>query len=232
MKEFSEDVKLKCLLWSGRHCGVCGKACGLDIEVAHIDQTGENNQDNAIPVCFKCHADMGRYFDEHPRGSKYKFKELKMLRDQIYDKYTNDLVPTILARFLPVSGQKGINLPKVGFSITPIGRFIPVKARITVRAFLGGKDLGLIYSKKPYYSGKIIWNLNPGLTFNGNFDLPNDCAEKKEEKLQLELRITVIDPYEREHEQLPVCFSYNRTGEYWFLEPTSFEELESNSKKN
>jgi len=121
-------------------------------------------------------------------------------------------------------------LPSVGFSITPVGRFIPVKARIAARVFLCGNDLGQIDdSEKPYYSGKIVWNLNPGITFNGNFRLPTECAEKKE-NLQLELGIAVIDPYEREHELLPICYTYNRTGEYWFMEPTSFDELKRHRK--
>jgi hypothetical protein len=224
-KDFAEDIKLKCLLWSDRHCCICEKACGLDIQVAHIDANGGSIQDNAIPLCYKCHADVGRYVDKHPLGTKYRIAELKKRRDQIYERYTSHLVPGILAVFHPVSGEKSYKLPQVGFSITPVGRFIPVKARITVRAFLCGNDLGVINdAEKPYYSGKIIWNLNPGLTFGGNFSLPKECAEKNE-NLQLELSVTVIDPYEREHELLPVCFTYVRTGEYWFLEPTSFNEL-------
>ena len=230
-KDFSQEIKLKCLLWSDRHCCVCDKACRLDIQVAHIDSNGANIQDNAIPVCFKCHADLGRYVDKHPLGTKYGIAELKKRRDQIYERYTSNLVPGILAVFHPVFGEKSNQLPDVGFTITPVGRFIPVKARITVRAFLGGNDLGVIdeFSEKPYYSGKIIWNLNPGLTFRGHFYLPTDCVEKKE-SLQLELKVTVIDPYEREHELLPVCFTYDRTGEYWFLEPTPFNELKRHRK--
>jgi hypothetical protein len=230
-KDFSEKIKLKCLLWSDRHCCVCGKACGLDIQVAHIDKDGGNIQDNAIPVCYKCHADLGRYVDKHPLGTKYRIAELKKCRNQIYERNTSYLVPGILPVIHPVSGEKGYHLPDVGFSITPVGRFIPVKARITVRVFLGGNDLGVIdeFSEKPYYSGKIIWNLNPGLTFGGHFSLPRECVEK-EGSLQLELRVTVIDPYEREHELLPICFTYVRTGKFWFLEPTSFNELKRHRK--
>jgi hypothetical protein len=229
-KDFSEDIKLRCLLWSDRHCCVCDKPCGLDIEVAHIDEKGESSQDNAIPVCYKCHADIGRYVDKHPRGNKYRMEELKKRRDQIYERYTSNLVPGILAVVHPAYGEKNFQLPLVGFSITPVGRFIPIKARIAARVFLCGNDLGEIDdSEKPYYSGKIVWNLNPGLTFNGNFCLPKECGERKE-NLQLELRITVIDPYEREHELLPVCYTYDREREFWFLEPTSFNELKRHRK--
>ena len=34
--DFSDDVKLKCLLWSDRHCCLCGKQCGINIEIHHI----------------------------------------------------------------------------------------------------------------------------------------------------------------------------------------------------
>lgn len=225
--DFGKDVKLKCLLWSDRHCCVCGKRCGLDIEVAHIDEKrkeGKSSQDNAIPVCYKCHADMGRYAKWHPRGNKYRFEELKKRRNQIYEGYTSSLIPGILAVVHPAHGEKSFQLPSVGFSITPVGLFTPINARIAVRVFLGGSDLGEIESRKPYYNGKIVWNLNPGLTFNGNFRLPDKCAEGKEDLL-LELKITVIDPYERKHELLPVCYTYNRINGFWFLEPTSFKEL-------
>ncbi len=233
--DFSEDVKLKCLLWSDRHCCVCEASCGLDIEVAHIDTKAENIQDNAIPVCYKHHADLGRYIDSHPRGNKYRIQEIKKRRDQIYERYTSHLVPGLLPVIHPTSAEKGIHLPKVVFTVTPVGRFIPVKARIIVKTFLGGKNLGEIGSKKPYYDGGIIWHLNPGLTFVGNFNIPKACA-KSQEDLQIELDITIIDPYEREHNLLPVCFTYNRKGDpndgYWFLEPTSFAELKRYVEKS
>ena len=34
--DFSENDKIKCLLWCNRHCCLCGKACGTNIEIAHI----------------------------------------------------------------------------------------------------------------------------------------------------------------------------------------------------
>jgi hypothetical protein len=101
---------------------------------------------------------------------------------------------------------------------------------VIVKVFLGGEDLGKISDSKPYYGGKIIWNLNPEITINGNFSIPQKCADSKKE-LQLELRTTVIDPYERKHELLPICFSYVRPdsttneGDYWYLEPTEFSQL-------
>lgn len=48
---------------------------------------------------------------------------------------------------------------------------------------------------------------------------------KSNEKLRIEVKVTIIDIYEREHELLPVCFTYVRKDNYWYLEPTSFSEL-------
>jgi hypothetical protein len=225
-KDFSENIKLRCLLWSDRHCCVCGKACGLDIEVAHIDPKGPITIENAIPACYNCHAALGRYFKGHPRGNKYRFEELRKRRNQIYERYTRHLVPEILPNMHPRINEIGqIHLPTVGFSITPLGHFIPARAKIIVRVFLGGRDLGVIPNpEKPYYCGGIRWSVNPGYTFGGNFSVPQKCVDSKE-NLILELRVTVIDPYDREHDLLPVCFTYVRQKGYWFMEPTAFSEL-------
>jgi len=225
-KEFTEDIKLKCLLWSARHCGICGKPCGLDIEIAHIDQNGDDSQDNATPACYYCHANMGRYYSKHGRGNKYRFKEIKKSRDQIYEKYTSELIPSLLTVVHPNTPQPNSILPKVAVLVKPVGRFIPVKARITATTYIDGKktERKIPPGEKPYYNGNITWNLNPGLTFLGNFTLPIKNIDSFTH-LQVELKITIIEPYEREHELLPVCHTYNRTKNSWFLEPTSFDEL-------
>jgi len=87
-KKFSEETKSKCLLWSDRHCCVCDTPCGLDIEIAHIDPKGGEDTENAIPVCYKDHAQIGRYiYDEkHPRATNTGLKnsrnvEIKSMRN-------------------------------------------------------------------------------------------------------------------------------------------------------
>lgn len=227
-KDFSEDTKRKVLLWSDRHCCVCGKACGIDIEVAHIEAKGDPNIDNAIPVCYDCHANLGRYVDNHPRGNKYKIDELKQRREQIYERYTSKLIPALLIRM----NQTGFKLPRVGCSVAPVGRFIPVRAKVTVTVFLGEANLGIVNGGVPYYGGNLVWNLNPGVAIYGNFTLPGKCIDSKE-SLKLQFDVTCIDPYEREHKLLPECFTYirgkgigeNEVGGYWFIEPASFNEL-------
>lgn len=165
-----------------------------------------------------------------------RYAELKKRREQIYEKYTRDFVPGILPIIHPRQGEKGIELPRVGFSIVLTERFIPITAKIGVEVFLGGKSLGEIEDKKkPYYSRGISWSLNPGLVFHGNFSLPTECVQKKDKDLVLEINITAIDPYDREHKLLPVCFTYarkeKREDEYWYMEPTSFAELTRHSNE-
>jgi hypothetical protein len=36
--------------------------------------------------------ELGRYNDKHPLGNKYRIKELKKIRDQAYEDYTQHLV--------------------------------------------------------------------------------------------------------------------------------------------
>lgn len=40
------------------------------------DKGGDDSFENAIALCFDCHADAGHYFDGHPKGSKFSPEEL------------------------------------------------------------------------------------------------------------------------------------------------------------
>jgi hypothetical protein len=217
---FSEDVKLKCLLWSDRHCCLCEKTCGTDIEIAHIDpkEKGGDNIDNAIPLCYKCHAEIGRYNREHPKGNKYRPKELKARREQIYERHTRHLVPPIHFEVTQRigMGQERRNFPDVGFNITHLGDSHPVKARVEARVKLGDKDLGMLGG---HYGGQKLWNLNPRHTFFGHKHIPEEAA-KSDERLEIDVTITIIDEYGREHRLLPMGYVYVRDGNYWFGEPS------------
>lgn len=228
--EFSEAIKAKSLLWSYRHCCLCEKHCGTNIEVAHIEK-GKNDLDNAIPLCYDCHSEIGKYNEKHPLGNKYRPKELKTRRDQIYEKYTRHLVPPIhfeITQVVQNDPRFQRKPPNVGFNLSHLGNSNPVKAKVEARIFLGSKSLGLASSR--YYNGEITWNLNPRTQFFGNFDIPHECMES-DERLTIEVRVVIIDIYEREHELFPVCFTYIRKDNHWFLEPTSYSELSSKSPK-
>jgi hypothetical protein len=57
----------------------------VKIETDHIKQKANDGTDdieNAIPVCFDCHAEIHSYNDQHPRGRKYTTKELRQHKKQ------------------------------------------------------------------------------------------------------------------------------------------------------
>ncbi|MBM4273323.1 MAG: HNH endonuclease [Deltaproteobacteria bacterium] len=219
--EFSEEDKIKCLLWCNRHCCLCGKACGTNIEIAHIIQKGKegstSNIDNAIPLCFDCHSEIGKYNAEHPKGNKYRPKELKARREQIYEEYTRHLVPPINYTIT----QEQFNnpkrtLPNIGFNIHHLGDALPVKALVNIAIFLDGKYIG-----KPeagLYAGEHLWNLNPRFAIFGHFYAPKVVVNGTG-KLEVKVEITVIDQYEREHRLLPIGYVYIREDNSWYLEP-------------
>lgn len=84
---FNLDVKEKAYVASARRCCVCKKFKGRNIEVHHIIQKadgGEDTYENAIPLCFDCHAEAGHYNPRHPKGAKYSLSELRAHRDYWY----------------------------------------------------------------------------------------------------------------------------------------------------
>jgi len=55
------------------------------METDHIVPAGEGGSDsidNAIPVCFECHAEIHSYNDKHPRGRKFLADELYAHKEQ------------------------------------------------------------------------------------------------------------------------------------------------------
>ena len=86
------DIKTEALLKCKRHCCICEQFKGNNIEVHHIvhkNEGGKDEFDNAIPLCFDCHALIGSYNPNHPKGNKYTIKELKRIRDDFYIKVQN-----------------------------------------------------------------------------------------------------------------------------------------------
>ena len=80
-------VKENLLVQCGRYCCVCHKYCGTKIEIDHIipeSDGGPSTEDNGIPVCFDCHADIKHYNDKHPRGTKFRADELRRHRERLF----------------------------------------------------------------------------------------------------------------------------------------------------
>jgi hypothetical protein len=210
--DFAEGDKLKALLWCDRHCCLCGKAAGVGIEVAHLDPK-RSDAENAIPLCFDCHAAVGHYNREHPKGRKYSILELQTRRDQIYEQYTRRLVPPVTY----VIQQGPRQLPDVGFHISNVGATYAVKARVVVTIAQGTQLFG--NPKSGHYDGTFLWNLNPGSGVNGHFNLPKGIALSDRAPIRARVDVNLIDIYERDHSLLPVGFVLN-AGAEWYFEPS------------
>jgi len=221
-KEFPPDIKLKCLLWSDRHCCLCDKNCDTDIEIAHVDENDNIEIDNAIPVCYDCHAKIGKYNPEHPLGNKYKEVELKTRREQIYEKHTKHLIPPINIELINIYPSNNPNAMKIITRITHNSDQNPVQLILKMKLFSGREEKGLV--KSAYYNGTIIWNLNPRFTITGNFEIDKALIDS-DEMLRIETKSTIIDVYERAHPQLPFSFAYVKQGNYWYYEPASMKEI-------
>lgn len=85
MAKFKGPEFEKLLAACHRCCCICHRYCGVKIEIDHIIPQAENGPDtyeNAIPVCFECHAEIHSYNLNHPRGRKFQPEELRAHRDQ------------------------------------------------------------------------------------------------------------------------------------------------------
>jgi len=94
---FSKRIKNDALVAAGRRCCLCTRFKGVCLEVHHIEPEstgGGNDFDNAIPLCFDCHADVGHYSPEHPRGNRYSAVELRGHRDRLYDQIESGRLPS------------------------------------------------------------------------------------------------------------------------------------------
>ncbi len=88
MGAFPRDQVDKLLVDCHRRCCICHRFCGVKIETDHIVQAadgGSDTIDNAIPVCFECHAEIHSYNEKHPRGRKFRPEELRGHKEQWLD---------------------------------------------------------------------------------------------------------------------------------------------------
>lgn len=82
---FRKDQVADLLVRCHRRCCICHRFCGVKMEIDHIvpkADSGLDSIDNAIPVCFECHAETHSYNERHPRGRKFTPEELRGHRDQ------------------------------------------------------------------------------------------------------------------------------------------------------
>lgn len=84
---FPRDEVSKLLAECHRRCCICHRFCGVKMETDHInpkakDDGGSDSIENAIPVCFECHAEIHSYNPKHPRGRKFTPEELRHHKKQ------------------------------------------------------------------------------------------------------------------------------------------------------
>jgi len=85
---FSISVREEALVKSKRRCCVCRKFTGRNVNVHHTvpEADGEPNVlENAIALCFTCHAEAGHYNLRHPLDTKYSPEELRRHRDEWWE---------------------------------------------------------------------------------------------------------------------------------------------------
>jgi hypothetical protein len=83
--EFPSEVVVKLLVACHRRCCICHRFCGIKMEIDHIvlaADGGPGDEENAVPVCFDCHAEIHSYNPRHPKGRKFTPDELRGHRDQ------------------------------------------------------------------------------------------------------------------------------------------------------
>lgn len=94
-KKTKEDARVK----PKRCCCICYEFHGRNVEVHHIVPQAKGGTDelgNAIVLCFRCHAEVGHWNQDHPVGSKYSPSELRRHRDEWWrycESYDPDLRP-------------------------------------------------------------------------------------------------------------------------------------------
>jgi len=85
---FDQTIKEEALVRSKRHCCLCHKFGGRNVNVHHIIPEaagGPNTLNNAIVLCLTCHADVGHYNPQHPLGLKFRPDEIKRHRDMWWE---------------------------------------------------------------------------------------------------------------------------------------------------
>ena len=93
---FPPSVKTAVLTRCQRICTLCHRRVGVRMEAHHIVAAadgGADTEDNAIGLCFDCHAEVGHYNPRHPKGNRYSPAELRARRDDLYRRLAEGLGP-------------------------------------------------------------------------------------------------------------------------------------------
>jgi hypothetical protein len=124
-----------------RRCCICHRFCGVKMETDHMDpkyEKGSDEIENAIPLCFECHAEVHLYNDKHGKGRKYTSEELRKHKEQWLEiclKYPQALVqPMNFADGGPFYGL----VTELEFNILQSGLFMPYQIDEFLRSIKDG----------------------------------------------------------------------------------------------
>lgn len=111
---FPAGVKRDALRLSARHCCVCRLPKARDLEVHHIvpeADGGASTLENAVVLCYDCHAHAGHYNSRQPRGNRFHPDEIRELRDKWHEAVAVNSLgtledPSLACQYLIVSDKK------------------------------------------------------------------------------------------------------------------------------
>ena len=75
------------------------------MEIHHIDPDGSNDEENGIPLCFDCHAEVMAYDPSHPKGRKFTPSELRRHKNQWLAQCS---LPPFTANIFPGVGETSL----------------------------------------------------------------------------------------------------------------------------
>jgi len=82
---FPHDVVEHLLVACHRRCCICHELAGNKMEIHHIVPVangGDDTEENGIPLCLNCHAEVGGYNPQHPKGRRFTPSELRRHKEQ------------------------------------------------------------------------------------------------------------------------------------------------------
>lgn len=196
---FSKTVKEEVFVKCARHCCVCHKSAGLNIEVHHIipqKQGGNDSIENAIALCFDCHADAGHYFAGHPKGSKLSPSELRKHKEEWFNLVKSNNIKPLEGNTvrLIVNGEKFSNKFKPIFVRERVA-FVDKEAYHKIYELTGKNPMEFINERKK----QNIWNSPfyiPGLNNIESLDQYLDFISSNKYELDDENTNTNCQPIE------------------------------------
>lgn len=210
------DKKFMIFRWKERNHDI---SVNLGNEVIYLQQYNQIPFSNAGEL-------INAFFDNYPK-LKEPMNELplELPRDTKTDSQPNKtpLIHYEITQSIQNTNLKR-SLPDVGFNIRNWDSY-PLKAKVEARVILAGANLGLIKGSERmgkylgYYDGKTTWNLNPYVQFFGHFSLPEEFSKKPDDRITIEVKVSLEDLNGQKFEYLPICWTYMKDTNDWFYEP-------------